>query len=770
MHSSLQLDKGWTLSFTHPRTGAQHSIPATVPGNVEIDLQREGLIDEPMPPDTPYAMRDWDRVNDWVYDTTFDAPAYCDEDTVELVFDGVDTIADVLLNGTQILFCDNMLIPHRVDVTAHLQPAGNSLQVRIQSPELYARRFSYPAGQVSRPARQPEAYLRKARHMWGWDNAPRLLSAGLWRPVHLEVLPPIRFRDVYLHTQQVTDKTVYIGCNWQIETPDRDLSGYRGVLRLSRDGKVEHETDFAVEFTAGRIRWELPADAVDLWWPRGYGDPVLYDAALVIARGEDVVAEWNSRFGIREVELRMTDTTNAAGDGELVFVCNGEKIYANGTNWKPLDALHSRAEARVEKALDLCLDLNCNMVRIWGGGVYEDHDFFDICDENGLLVWQDFMFACEFPPRDEFYQGMVAREAEVVVKRLRNHASLAVWCGDNEVDSMFFWGVSIPKHFLPSDNVITRKVLKNAVLDHDPYRSYVPSSPYVSDVIARERWLPEDQRSDIASPELHLYPGDENFRDAFRNTAAHFIGETGPFFINAMSQSPDIVERELPRVRRLWDAPVEGCYTLDRHQTDDHFITWKDATRNRLRHLFGREFELEPWEDLALGANILSGEIFKFAIENFRANKWRRTGVLWWSLLDMWPMMFNYSVVDYNLRPKQPAYDWIRRSQQPLCLMAVDTADGVAEVFAANDTLQSREGDYRITAVDGNGCEEILAEDGFVVKPNASHLLASLPCREKQALWLIEWHAGQADGINHFVAGRPPFEFEAYRRWEERLR
>lgn len=769
MHSRTQLHDHWMLSFTHPVTGAHHTFPATVPGNIEIDLQREGLIGDPYPADNVMAMRDWDRVDDWVYATEFDAPQHQAGETVQLVFEGIDTIADVSLNGKDVLRCENMHIPHTVDVTDRLKPQANSLEVRIHSPELHARRFSYAAGQVSRPVRQAEAYLRKARHMWGWDNAPRLLSAGLWRPVRLEVLPPIHFRDVYLHTQQVRKDTVCIGCNWQIETPDLDLSAYHGVLRLCRDGKVEHAVDFEVDFTAGRIRWELPAGSVDLWWPRGYGDPVLYDASLSLFRGEETVAEWNCRFGIRDLKLRMTDTTNAAGDGELVFVCNGEKIYINGTNWKPLDAMHSRAEARVRRALDLCLDLNCNMVRIWGGGVYEGHDFFDICDEHGLLVWQDFMFACEFPPRDQFYQDMVAREAEITIKRLRNHVSLAVWCGDNEVDSMFFWGVSIPKHFLPSDNVITRKVLQNAVLDHDPYRSYVPSSPYVSDAVARERWLPEDRRSDITSPEHHLYPRDEQFRDAFRNSAAHFLGETGPFFINAMSQSPDIIERELPRARRLWDVPIEGGYTLDRHQTDDHFLTWKDATRQRLLHLFGREFELEPWDDLALGANILCGEIFKFTIEYFRVNKWRRTGVLWWSLLDMWPMMFNYSVVDYNFRPKQPTYNWIRRSQQPLCLMVVENIEGKPELFAANDMLAAHSGSYRIVSVDEHGKEEERSEGRFHAAPNVSQSLGAMSPGVGHELWILEWTTGGRTAFNHYVFAKPPISFEVYREWSDRV-
>lgn len=761
------LTNNWTLAFTHPVTEKKHRLAATVPGNVEIDLLREGLIADPYPPDNLDAMRDWERVDDWTYETTFDAPPAPPGATVQLVFEGVDTIAEVLLNGTPILRCDNMFIPHAADVTGKLQPTGNVLRVRIYSPVLHTRQFQYDSFQISRD-RHDAAYLRKARHMWGWDNAPRLLSAGLWRPVQLEVLPPIRFADVYLYTQQITADEVCLGCDWRIATPDLDLTGYRGVWRLSRAGQVEHEIPFAVPFVAGRTRHQLPRNQVRLWWPRGFGAPDLYDATLVLYKKDQAVAEWRTRFGIRTIELRRTEDTTADGAGEFVFVCNNEKIYINGTNWKPLDALHSRAAGKVRRALDLCLDLHCNMVRIWGGGVYEDHDFFDYCDEHGLLVWQDFMFACEVPPRDEWFQQAVAREAEAIVKRLRHHASLAVWCGDNEVDASFFWDTRVPHNLVPADNVITRQVLRQAVQARDPYRSYVPSSPHVSDRVARD--LRAGRPPVAFTGEDHLYPRNENFREAFRNSPAHFIGETGPFFINAMSQSEDLVARELSRARRLWDAPIAGKdYTLEYHQLDAYLLTWKDAGRHRLRHLFGREFPLEPWPEFALGMNIVCGEIFKFAIEWSRSRKWRKTGVLWWSLVDMWPMMFNYSVVDSQYRPKQPCYDWIRQSQQPFCLLIADPGAGDLELFAANDTLQAWRGEYRIVSVDTTGKERELLAGKFTVEPNQNALLRSVPRPAEQALWIVEWEVNGQRAFNHFVTGQPPYDFAVYRNWVQRI-
>jgi len=760
------LDHAWTLSFTHPITGAQCRIPATVPGNVELDLLREGLITDPYPPDNLHTMRAWELVDDWTYETSFDAPERQPDERLQLVFEGIDTIADIMLNGCHILHCENMFIPHRADVTDLLHPRGNTLAVCIRSALVHTRRFDYPAGQISRAHRQGEAYLRKARHMWGWDNAPRLLSAGLWRPVYLQPVPPIRFIDVYTYTHQVTPEAVIFGARWWIATPDTDLRSYRGLLQLSDHARVVHEQPFDVECVAGRITCTLPAGAVKLWWPRGYGDPHVYHLTLSLFKNDTLAAEWRGRMGLRDLRFIYTETTDAAGHGECCFFCNGERVYIRGTNWKPLDALHSRAAARTHDALQLCLDLNCNMVRVWGGGIYEDHPFFDFCDEHGLLVWQDFMFACEFPPRDETFQRAVFDEACCIVKRLRNHPSLAVWCGDNEVDDTFLWGGLIPSHLLPSDNVISRRVLKEAVITHDPYRAYVPSSPFVSDQIVRRQWLPSPELPDLATPEKHLYPRDEHYRDAYRTCPAHFIGETGPFFFCPMSASPGIVARDLPRAQRLWGTPFPRArYVLDRHQDDTDFLTWQDAARHRLNWFFARHFDLEHPDELALALNIICADVYKFAIEWSRAHKWRKTGVLWWSLLDMWPMMFNYSIVDYNLRKKQPCYDWIKRSQQPLCLLIADRGAGDLALIAANDTLDATDGTYCISTVDARGHAAHLCSGTFAAPANASSRVHTIERPSAQMLWLTEWQTSRWRGSNHFVTGTPPYDFEVYRRW-----
>jgi beta-mannosidase len=453
-----------------------------------------------------------------------------------------------------------------------------------------------------------------------------------------------------------------------------------------------------------------------------------------------------------------------------MFKCNGEKIYIRGTNWKPLDPLPSQARPKMRQALDLCLDLHCNMVRVWGGGVYEDHDFFDYCDEHGLLVWQDFMFACEFPPQDNLFQEAVAREAEVMVKRLRNHPSLALWCGDNETDMAFFWGMLVPPKLLPSENEISRKVLKRAVRLHDPYRDYLESSPYISDDVARRRWTEPDCMLRMA-PEQHVYLGKQMLTT---QCCAHFVSETGA---SLMSESPEIVEREIVRAKRLWDANIDvksGIFTdgCESHQLEGYFVGWKERTLKSLRYYFHRDFDIEPWQDLALAVNIFGGDYFKYAVEHFRIGKWRRTGMILWSLLDMWPMMFNVSLVDSLFRKKLPYY-WIRQSQQPFCLMAQESepgdmpifATGQLSIFAANDTLEPCRGQYRILRPGTQVQTEELLAGEFLVSPNTASAIAAMPSLETQTLLILEWTVQGRRYFNHFITGSPPFHFETFRNW-----
>ena len=599
----ISLNGVWSLGFIHPFTGRETTIPAEVPGEAEAELERQGILPPLLPVDRADTLQAVSGTR-WHYERTFFSPAATAGERVFLVFEGVDLDARILLNGTVILTCCNALVEHTVEVTGQLAPAGgeNRLAVEINPDADAVRRYGAPSAMCATMTQG--IFLRKARHVWGWDNAPVLPAHGIWRSVFLEVVPEIRWKEVYVFTKSATVDQAEVGVCWRLALLETEpLSSFRIRARLSDGDRVAAEVEFPPEnfFGTNARGCFLKLSAPRLWFPIGYGEAFLYDFTLELLRDGELIAEYRRKFGVRVMELRRSELLDEQGRGEFQFVCNGEKIYIRGTNWKVADAWHSRSSTRIPALLALAEQCNCNMIRIWGGGVYEPESLFDWCDRHGMLVWQDFMFACEVPPHSKEFEREVAAEAVKVIRRLRNHPSLAVWCGDNEGDNAFLWGKFVPPLCRPSDNRVTRKVLRNAVLNYDPWRDYLPSSPYLADGLFRS----QSDRSDFFRylarvPEQHYYTDEPDFPRAFDDTAACFISETGPFWFNALSESADLVAPELARIRANWDVPAESVGFGFAHQKREYLVAWIASCRKHLTYYFG-----ESASDLAGGIDAL---------------------------------------------------------------------------------------------------------------------------------------------------------------------
>lgn len=454
------LDGTWDLSFTEPSERKMISESVTVPCNIEPVLVKLRLIDDYLPSDNESATAEFEAVDDWTYVRKFEMPKIETGFIRELVFEGIDTIAEIYLNGKEILSCCDMHMTYRIDVTNMLNAGQNELRVIIRSSELWARKHNREMLVESRHATSfldSQAFLRKTRHQWGWDNAPRLLTSGIIRSVYIEELAPCRFEEVYLYTKSIDEEKVSIGASWTVQTADTSLVDYKIRFKLISNEKTVYEVIKKVYFTQGTFRCDIPRDNIKLWWPAGFGDPDMYTVRLELYKGNEIKAEHEEPFGIRTLKLIHTKDVSEDGTGEFAFYVNGIKIFAKGTNWKPLDPLCSLADAKTKegKALEEIKNLHCNMVRIWGGGIYEDEYFFDYCDKNGIMIWQDFMFACEIPPLDEKFCKIIETEAVQIIKKYRNHASLAIWCGDNEDDLCLQW-IGFESEAVPSDNIIIK--------------------------------------------------------------------------------------------------------------------------------------------------------------------------------------------------------------------------------------------------------------------------------------------------------------------------
>lgn len=750
--SCIFLTNPWVLSFKDPKNRKQLSIPAQVPGNVLGDLQRAGMIPDPYFGNNSDALRPYEFI-DWEYRTTFSMPEFSECETLQLVFEGIDTVAEVILNGRTVGNFANMFIEHRITVERDwLLLKENELVVRIQSPVNYARQFKpVPYNRVNNPYCFESLFVRRPMHTYGWDIAPRLVGAGLWRPVKLEILKPTRWTDLYLATVDISAKSALLQFCWNFTTDAADLMGYEAHL-VFQCGDHHIEKHFPLYFTSGAQ--EIRVSNPRLWFPHGSGEANLYTVTLELIRYGKIVDTRILKTGIRTIELQRTETLDESGKGEFVFLVNGRKTFIMGSNWVPSDALHGEHPERVKKNLDLFLELGCNMVRCWGGNVYEDQSFFDYCDEHGLMVWQDFMFACETSPQNAEFLDAVRQEAESVIRALRNHPSLALWCGDNECDELFFFLKSHAK-LLPSTNRISRELLPHAVAMLDPVRDYLPSSPYLSDELKLKN-------ARYRSTEQHLWGPRDTWKGRFyKENCAVFASETGYHgMTDAESIRRFIPESELNnRHGMAWNCHAsQQCGNLNGPY----------SYRNKLMEDQAKGFWGYLADDLTefmKCSQIVQAEAVKFLIELFRTAKWNKTGLIWWNVIDCWPQ-FSDAVTDYYYVRKLAFY-YIKQIQQPVTLIVSDPEAWNCSLTAVNDTAENVTEKYKVTDLMTG---ELFAEGEFEVQADSAVQVCQFPvCQGEQRMLLIEWENGGKTSYNHYLLGNAPFNFAQYGQWLKKL-
>jgi beta-mannosidase len=734
-------------------------LPASVPGNVALDLARAGeLPSDLFFGDNIHQLRPYE-LHEWWYQRAFTVPAGDEGRCVELVFHGVDCFATVWLDGEELGQTANALLEHRFDVSDRLRPGEtHTLTVRLRSPLLEALRYPYDPSLATWNAEIARLWVRKPAHSYGWDIMPRALSEGLWRSVALVIHDDHEIRDLTCFTQALAPDRATLGLYIEIATaPERlpELSlRIEGRLNGEESGDPAFVVSRPIRFAATTVTFDVPDPK--LWWPVGYGAPHLYDLTVTLMHGDRTLATRTVTTGIRTVDLVRTDVTSAESAGEFLFRINDVPILCKGTNWVPADAFHSRDAARIPKILEMAVDLGCNMIRCWGGGVYEDHDFYDRCDRTGMMVWQDFAMACGRYPQDPAFLATMREEAVAVARKLRRHPSIVLWSGDNECDLLYR---------NPAQNRITREMLPQAVAQADPGRPYLPSSPYVAPqaagAVARG-----DRR---LMPEQHLWGPRDYYKSAFytQNTA-HFVSEIGYHGCPNLSS-----------IRRFIDADHLWPW-----QENDQWITHCTAPEGRddrrrfrvklmidqVQELFG--IEPPDLETLVLASQISQAEAKKFFVEMTRLGKWRRTGVIWWNLIDGWPQ-FSDAVVDYYFG-KKLAYHYLRRVQRPLCLMIDEPHAWHVRLVAGNDSRTTYRGDYRVWDADTG--ETVLAGD-FTSPTNTNAELGRIRVSHSdRRLFLISWTVdttlaptgeagGGNHGGNHYLLGTPPFSLAQYRDW-----
>ena len=762
----LSLDGEWRLdcwpqpddapirALPLPTGLAVATVKAEVPGNCELDLVRAGILPPPEIGLDSLKLRPYEGYQ-WLYTKTFSAPSVpADGSRATLTFEGIDTLADVFLNGERIGETENMLIPHSFDVTKRLKPGENTVQVLIRSLMMEAQHktigilgYCMDGGADGEP-------FRKAGHMGGWDIFPRVFASGLWRGVRIDVEGPVRIDQVAWLVSEVNTraKTARIGCRARVQAPFRHIGHANVRYVVSRGGvtlldKVNRLNTYHVFSQAHGT----PVKDAEFWWPRGWGEPALYDAAVEVTADDGTLLARNvQRIGLRTIRLEHADIYPDR-PGQFLFRVNGRPCYIRGTNWVPLDSFHGRDMAHMATTLEMVADLNCNMVRVWGGGVYEPDAFFDWCDANGVMVWQDFMTGCSVFPQDDEYARLTREEALAVVLRLRNRASLALWSGNNENDGAFYWklGHEFGKRFDPNDDRSSRRTIREVIWEHDVMHDYLPSSPYVT----RDAFLGKSRQ-----PENHLW------------------GARGYYKVPFYTNSPCLFASEMG---------YHGCpnrASLERMMTPGCVYPWKKGTfewngewQTKACNAFGPDAIMRPnrnglmtnqvaimfggvprdLDTFIAQSQTVQAEAMKTFVELFRSDKFTgKNGLIWWNVRDGWPIISD-AVVDYYGGRKR-AYWAIRRVQRDQLVMVRD--DG--RVIAVNDRLRPVKGHAKIV---DKSTGAVRLDADYSVPANAKAEIGRVAWKGHGVL-AISWDADGEKGRNHFLYGEPPFDWAAASR------
>jgi beta-mannosidase len=692
---ALTLDHGW--QFRQVAAGAQDPetgwLPATVPGDVHLDLLANKKIPDPFFRDNESKLQ-WIENESWEYRLSFDAtPALLARSNVDLVFDGLDAAAQVYVNGVQVLAADNMFRIWRVPVKNHLHVGKNLLRVVFPSPIKAAQEAAASDAFRLRSKTADKTYIRKAAYEYGWDWGPRFVTSGIWRAVRLEAWDKVRIADFVIRQRDVSKDVAHADAEVEVEAATAGSA--RVTVQFSDNGKPVTLTTVA-NLHAGRNVIDLPLEIRQpkLWYPAGYGDQPLYEFTAQVSTGVQPADQRKVKAGLRSIVLhRELDKWGRSFD----LIVNGIPVFAKGADVIPFDSFPNRVTtANYRRILESARDANMNMIRHWGGGYYETDEFYSICDELGIMVWQDFMFGNDWQPGTYAFKLNIEAEAEDQVRRLRNHPSIVVWCGNNETESAFDWA---PRPTLPADvrlliwqDYLTEfsGILPRVVARLDSETPYWPSSPSAD----YEALSPVYQSGDAHV--WDVWHGRVPF-STYETHHARFVTEYG---FQSFPEMKTIEAFTQPEDRTGILTPV-----MVAHQ--------KNNEGNSIIHDYLLKDYPEPkdFASFLYVSQVLQAEGIKIGAEHFRRSRPETMGSIFWQLNDCWPVA-SWSSIDYYGRWKALQY-YARRFYAPV-LVSPHVEDGSLKVYIVSDKTTATAATLRVRLMDFDG--KVLLADSHAVE------------------------------------------------------
>ncbi len=695
-----ELDGAWSFR----QSSETDWLPATVPGTVHTDLMANGKIEDPFFRLNEHDVQWVDKV-DWEYKTTFTADkTLLNRDKIDLDFKGLDTYADVYVNDEKVLEADNMFREWTVDIKPVLKEGENEVRVLLRSPIVEGTRkydaqgYVIPVsdndlaeiGQVE-GGKKVSIYTRKAGYHFGWDWGPRLVTSGIWRPVYIKAWDLAKIEDLQIIQHEVKEDLATFTAVFEIDALQKKTVN----LSVENDGGQLASSSVQLKQGIHKYNVDFQIENPQLWWTNGLGEPYLYNISGKLKIKDFEVSE-NTRIGIRTLELvREKDDDGTS----FYFKLNGHPVFMKGANYIPNDVFLPRVtDENYRKVIETAKESNCNMLRVWGGGIYENDIFYDLCDEAGILVWQDFMFACAMFPGDDVFLENVKQEAIDNVKRLRNHPSIAMWCGNNEILAAWKgWGWEKAERAKSDENAdkiwqayvdIFHKILPDVVKEYDPQRSYWGSSP----------------SSGLGVP-ADLENGDEHYwgvwwgKEPFETYATHlarFMSEYG------FQSFPEMASIEKYAVSEDYDIFSD---VMKSHQRSS-------IGNGTIEYYMDQEYKKpKDFESFLYVNHVLQAEGIKFGLEGHRRAMPYCMGSLYWQINDVWPVA-SWSSTDYYQKWKALQY-YVKKGFAPVLVSPY--IDGAKlRVGIVNDRLEKVNAELYLRLMDFDG--QVIWEEASLVE------------------------------------------------------
>ena len=682
---SQNLNVGWKLHLNNK----EDWIDARVPGNVHLDHLENRKIPDPFFGQNEAELQ-WISDEDWTYKLMFEP----DKDLMErkniiLFFHGLDTYADIFLNSIKVLSANNMFHPWSANVKDVIKDGMNNLEIHFRSPlkevsgQMNSIDHALPADNDQAGKTSP--YTRKAPYHYGWDWGPCLVTSGIWKEVEL-----IGWEDWYVDQLQIKNKNVSKDtAELEVElTVLSDISeGISVCVRESLSGK-DFKKIFRMEPGANDFSFTISIDNPDLWWPVGHGDQILHEFFLTIETKERE-EHHERRLGIRDVKIRRDK--DEKGESFEIHV-NGMPIYSKGANWIPADFFVERlTRDDYKRLLNDAIRANMNTLRIWGGGIYEPDHFYELCDEMGIMVWQDFMFACSMYPGNDEFLDSVEKEARYQVNRLKGYASVILWCGNNEIASGWLswgWKEELPISVWQDYKKLFHELLPKVCHELDPERFYWPSSP--------GHGIDQSDEDQIyGKGDNHywgVWHGGDEF-DAFEDNVGRFMTEYGMQSFPATSTIESFADKK----DRVLDSAI-----MNAHQKASL------GTGNLMKYIEDQYRVTNDFDSVTGLSQIMQAESIRFAVEAHRRHMPYCMGTLYWQFNDCWPVI-SWSSIDYKGNWKALHYS-ARNFFKPVIVSLRDLED-VVNVHVVNDRHYGLDAVVKIGLFGFNG--DLLFEDSF---------------------------------------------------------